>query len=138
MNANKKKAAVEKYTKLYATGVAVDELTKDIKADEKGYTDEEVAEIVEAITVPVIAPAETGIVPAVDDNPNALKLFEKHRAKPIFKFRINEDTGVQERYLHTVEKLSAAPLMTTNIEQRHADELNSQVENSGEYYFPVI
>ncbi len=136
MNANKKKAAVDKYTKLYATGVSVEELTKDIKADEKGYSDDEVAEIIEAITTPAIAPTNTGVAPAPADDPHTMKWFERHKAKPNFKYRVNEDTGAPERYLASIEKLSASPLSTTFIEQRQADELNAQLENSGEYYYP--
>ena len=63
--------------------------------------------------------------------------FELWKAEAEYKFRFNEDTGQQERYLANVRKIGTSYINRTWIEQRHADELNTQVENSGFYYYPV-
>jgi hypothetical protein len=73
----------------------------------------------------------------IQEAESTLKKFECWQAAPVFKFRVNEDTGEQERYLSEVKKKGAEPLFTTHIEQHHADTLNEQLENSGQYYFAV-
>lgn len=61
--------------------------------------------------------------------------YGRHKVNLTFKFRVNEDTGEKEKYVSKMEKVSDRPLSTHNIEQHTADELNSQVEVSGYYYF---
>lgn len=73
---------------------------------------------------------------AITESPFALKEFEVWRAEPIFKFRLNEDTGLQERYQANVELKGEKPISVTLIEQRQADELNSHLENSKLFYKP--
>lgn len=72
--------------------------------------------------------------PVKENKPEVVKKFGKFKATPIFKFRVNEDTGQSERYIADVKKDSETPIQITNIEQHHADTLNSQVEASGLYY----
>jgi hypothetical protein len=85
--------------------------------------------------------ADAGTAPsapeAPEESPSGLKKFECWQARPEYLFRMNPKTGEQERYLADIEKTGAKPLFTTHIEQHHADTLNAQVENSGQYYFPI-
>lgn len=66
-----------------------------------------------------------------------MKKFECWNAEPVYKHRFNPDTGKDDRYLVEVKKKGFQPRYVTNMEQRHADDLNAQVENSGFYYFLV-
>lgn len=59
--------------------------------------------------------------------------FEQWGAKPIRKFRINEDTGVQEQYIAGMEITSAKPKMRTRVSARDARILNGQVAVNGLY-----
>jgi len=129
MNKSVKQAAVSKYSKLHAAGASEEEVKKAISETFKG---EEVDEIYAAILTPEKEPEQPKEEKEAD--PNAVKKFKKFAASPVYKFRINEDTGEQERYLHEIKKKGDVISVHT-IEQRHADELNSQVENSGFYYF---
>ena len=134
-----KASAVAKYSKLVAAESTREEVMAALSEDEKAYSADDINEIMEALYAPA-APAPDAAplaAPSEEADPSAILKFEKHTAKPVFKFRSNEDTGAQERYLHSVEKTSSQPLSTHNMEQRHADELNGQLENSGFYYFPV-
>lgn len=129
--------AVATYSKLAAAEASREEVMKAISEDEKGFSADDINEIMAAIYAPA-EKKEPGEPPpaAVPGNKKGLLQFEKHTARPVYKFRLNEDTGEQERYLQSVEKTSAAPLSVHNMEQRHADELNSHLEISGFYYFP--
>lgn len=101
---------------------------------EKGVDSAPLADGAPASAAPDVAdeaPAEA------DEAPTGLKKFECWQARPKYLFRMDPETGQQERYLAEVEKTGAKPLFTTHIEQHHADTLNAQVENSGQYYFAV-
>ena len=56
------KAALNKYGPLFSNGMTVEELVKSISNDEKGFTKDEVAEIIEAIKSQQPSPAETAEV----------------------------------------------------------------------------
>lgn len=130
-----KAAAVAKYSKLVAAEASREEVQEAVTSDEKNFSADEVSEIMEALYAPVKDAGASGDPLPEKGNPNAMKKFEKYQAKGVYKFRLNEDTGDKEQYLAEVTKLGA-PISTHNIEQRHADELNSQLDNSGFYYFP--
>lgn len=120
MNAPRKKAAVAAYQSAFDEGKDVVSL---LKADEKNYTDDEITEIIGAFEVKgkkVITGSQK---------------YECWKAKPVYKFSISEETGEKEKKLEKVEKIGEKPISTHSMEERHADILNAQVDNSGVYYF---
>lgn len=134
MNKQVKQAAVQKFAKLHAAGASAEEVKKAIS---ENFKKDEIDEIYAAILAEEPEEEEKEVVveeKKKEVNPNELKKFKKYAAAPVYKYRIDENTGEKERYLDRVEK--KGDLISIHmIAQRHADELNAQIENSGFYYF---
>lgn len=60
--------------------------------------------------------------------------FEQFTARPIRKFRVNEDTGEKEQYMAGIEVTGAKPKMRTRISARDARTMNVQIATNGLYY----
>jgi hypothetical protein len=126
MNALKKKAAVKKYSEAVTADITAAEA--QMKAD--GYTDEEIAEVIEAITNPVVEettdeapakPAKEKPAKKAEEKPNANLKFEKTEV------RYDKDGKVKKGDVLRIVKIS----------QEKADILNSQMHNTKLGYFLI-
>lgn len=142
MNTLRKNAAISRYSSFDGSP---EELRSALQSDEKAYTEDEVNEIITALTPesgdpgdehpppvekPKSAPAENV---TIHSNPNELKTFFKYKIKAKYK-NIVLSGGRREEMLEGYEKVGEC-LQETIIEQQHADSLNLQAPNSMVYYF---
>jgi rubrerythrin len=123
----KLKAAVAKFSPLVSEGKTGEEIKEVITADEKGYSPEEVEEILAAITT---APPEQD-KPASNNSP--FQDFELWNVTVETKTTLNEN--MDKVVTNTPVKKGEKAVRTVRIEQRHADELNAQFTNSKQFYY---
>jgi hypothetical protein len=129
MHHAKKKAAIEKYSNLKSKP---DELRLALEADDKGYSSEEVDEVIAAIVGEPPAPPQPEVFPSL------LKDYELWPVtvtyKKVMDENLNPVTVVDE-----IKKKGSEPLRTTRIEPRHAATLNEPVNDPSnpnkQYYF---
>lgn len=126
MNVMRKKSAVKKYSEAVTADIAAAEA--QMKSD--GYSDEEIAEVIEAITNPVAEetteeapakPAKEKPAKKAEEKPNANLKFEKTEV------RYDKDGKVKKGDVLRVVKIS----------QEKADLLNSQMHNTKIGYFLI-
>lgn len=125
MNVMRKKSAVKKYSEAVTADITSAEA--QMKAD--GYTDEEIAEVIEAISNPVAddggeapaKPAKEKPAKKAEEKPNANLKFEKTEV------RYDQDGNVKKGDVLRVVKIS----------QEKADLLNSQMHNTKIGYFLI-
>jgi hypothetical protein len=128
MHHAKKKAAVDKYSNLKSKP---DELRLALEADEKGYTPEEVEEVITAIVgePPVTQPQVF---------PSLLNDYELWAVDVTYKKEFDENMNVIQ-VVDEIKKKGYGPLRTTRIEPRHAATLNEPVNDPSnpnkQYYF---
>ncbi len=150
MNVKRKTSAVTRYQQSIAEGKSQAEITALLEADEKNYTPEEQKEILDVLfpegdngagsdskddeeKKKTKTPPST---PKNDEDPLAVRKYAVYKAEPIYEYEIDRKTGDKVRVFKGVDK-KGEPFRHTNVEKRHADELNAQVENSKIWYEAV-
>lgn len=126
MNVMRKKSAVKKYSEAVTADITSAEA--QMKAD--GYTDEEIAEVIEAITNPVEESQDGGEAPAKPKKPKKEETEEKPNANLKFEkteVRYDQDGNVKKGDVLRIVKIS----------QEKADLLNSQMHNTKIGYFLI-
>jgi len=120
MNQNTKKAAVKKYGALKDDGQTKEQILDLLKADEKEFAEDEIAEIMDALFT------ENSGQPG---KPNANKKFEEWKVKPIYEKQRGDD-GTMRNVCVRFEKDAQKFIRVTSISQERADLLNTQSENT--------
>lgn len=123
MNQNTKKAAVKKYGALKDEGQSKEQIFELLKADEKEFAEDEIAEIIDALFT------ESG-EQGQSNKPNANKKFEEWKVKPIYEKKRVGDDGTMRNVCTGFEKDAQTYIRVTNISQERADLLNTQSENT--------
>lgn len=147
MNTLRKKAAVEKYKVVAANGASAEELKEAIAQDEKGYTPEEVTEIVAALTDPNTGGEGQGgdatqggapNPPAGAPAPSPAPAPEQANSNPVFEeWRVENVKDVQVAFRKEDKEFDDSCfekvkyLRDTAISKERAELLNSQASNSG-------
>lgn len=135
MNTLRKNAALARYSSFKGSR---EELKSALQSDEKAFNEDEIAELMEAMTPETgdpgdeHSPAKNPPV-AIQSNPNVLKLFYKYKVRPKHSVKVHPG-GRREEYLEGYEKVGEC-LQVTRIEQKQADSLNRQTPNLMVYYF---
>lgn len=102
-----------------------------IRADEKGYTDEEVQEILSAIAQalePTTLTQSDGKTKSIRGTLN--KTYEEWKVKPLYKDVLDYNDKVVGRKLIGFEKDAQKAIRVTSITPDKAEILNSQSENT--------
>lgn len=129
-----KKSLVAKYAELKNSGVTKEEITDLLDSEDKIESKEDAAEILAELFADK---APDGKKQDSKATGTSNKRYECWKAKPVYKFSINEDTGEKEKTLTGIDKVGDKPTSINSMEEKHAEILNSQVDNSGVYYFTV-
>jgi hypothetical protein len=134
MNAQKKKSAVKKYVDLKNEGKTKEELIALLNADEKGFTSDEVVEIITDVMAdfgPAGNKSDEKKKKKSDDITGTLNVvYEEWKVKPVYKEIKDELGNVKGRKLTGYEKDAKDPIRTTSITQDKAELLNQQSENT--------
>jgi len=142
MNILKRDAAVKKFKPMVDNQIPKEDLKTEILADEKGYTEDEANEIIEALFTPdKNAGADNnnlGNAPeppiVVEEKVNFNKQYEEFGVELVKGSKLN-DEGVYDD--SCFEKLKITANRTTNISVERAEMLNAQSHNTKLRYYEV-
>lgn len=138
MNFQRKQAAINKFKPMVENQIPKEELKQQIIADEKGYTEDEANEIIEALFEPS-GDSNNGNFPPPPpvevEKVNHNKKYEEFPVKLITKATKDENGQYSDS---SFEKTALNPNRTTHITPERAAELNAQSHNTLVRYYEVV
>jgi hypothetical protein len=121
MNAKRKEAAIKAHLQTFQNATSEEEVLAAIKADAKNYTEDEIAEILEALPAAAVQ-KEQGA-----NKPEPARKYEKWRV------RFGEDGTMKK--VEPLDQDGEGNAVARTLELRHVETLNAQARNSNEYYY---